>query len=567
MTTAQYAFSLLLAAALMPAGASGSELQKVVVKGKQDPSTVVVKGVRDPSAWFRIESQHMIVYSDDDPDDVIELVNNLERLDYLLRLYLKPFMDEQEAMPKPTLYFLKGRVSWPPEIGEEMPFAIGMANSCVSATQVFIYSAGKSWKLQNSSLLHAEDDYTLMHSLWLYSENFLRRHTRIRGPAWFMTGFVAYFGGVRFTDTQMAIGRDAGTSYNWLQAIDEGRAGGRLSFDDVLDFKPTSKPVAYQSAEYYERWEFMGRAFNLMHYMLSSEENRGRMAKYLDAVNNGADSGAAFAEIFGLAGRDLDAAMWRYRRMSLQILQVDVPTLPRADIDFTRLSRIEGEFVLDNAVLKTCPAPTQGGKLLARLTVAAATAPAVDFAQTALSRAQVEWGDPRAAIGYLSRAVDNDPYNPELHYLLGGAYAKLAENAGAKKPDLLALAQASLMQASVLAPEAPETSYALFRVALMGTAPAEKDMGKAITAWRHGYDVPAYARMAALAYAWLGDAADSYQAFNTLVRDNGNPESAAWAASWLARLERGVPRDELLTAMRRENSAPPGFRAWMDGGR
>jgi tetratricopeptide (TPR) repeat protein len=197
----------------------------------------------------------------------------------------------------------------------------------------------------------------------------------------------------------------------------------------------------------------------------------------------------------------------------------------------------------------------------------AATAPAVDLAQMTLSRAQVEWGDPHAALGYLSRAIDNDPYNPELHYLLGLAYAKLAESAGANKPDLLASAHASLMQAAVLAPEAPETSYALFRVELMSAAPADKDMDRAIKAWRHGYDVPAFTRMAALAYAWLGDAADAYQAFNTLVRDERNPESAAWATSWLARLEQGVPRDELLTAMRSENPAPPGLKSWMEGGR
>lgn len=475
-------------------------------------------------------------------------------------------MEGQETMSKPTLYF-QGRVSWPPEIGENNPSAVGMANSCVSATQVFIYGVGKSWKLQNSSLLHAEDDYTLMHSLWLYAENFLYRHTRVRGPVWFMTGFAAYFGGVRFTDTQMAIGRDAGTSYNWLQSIDEGRAGARLSFDQVLRFKPTTKPVEYQSPEYYEGWEFMGRSFNLAHYMLSSEENRNKMVKYLDAVNNGSDSAAAFADVFGLSGRDLDVAMWRYRQASLKILQIDVPTLPRANIDFTRLSRIEGEFVLDNAVLKTCPTPAHGRQLLARLSETAAKAPAVDFAQVTLSRAQIEWGDPRAAIGYLSRAVENDPYNSEAFYLLGLAYAKLAESAGSDKQDLLASARAGLTQAAALAPDAPGISYALFHVELMGMAPTKQAVERAVYAWRHGYDVPAFTRMAALAYAWLGDAADAYQAFNTLASDERDPGNAAWATTWLARLEKGVPREELLTAMRRENPAPPGFTSWMNDGR
>lgn len=555
MTTAKYVCSMLVTGMLVSASASEGE-----------PPKVVIKGMRDPSAWFRIESQHMIVYSDDDAHEVIELVNNLERLDYLLRLYLKPFMDRQDATPKPTLYF-QGRVNWPPEIGEVAPSAIGMVNSCVAATQAFLYGVGKSWKLDNRSLLRAADDFTLAHSMALYAETFLYRHTRIRGPRWFMTGFAAYFGGVCFTDTQMAIGRDAGTAYNLLQSIDEGQARKRLSFEEVLNFKPVSKPIANQSSEYYEQWEFMGRSFNLVHYLLSSEENRTKMVVYLDAVNNGSDSVAAFADVFGLSGRDLDLAMWRYRQASLKILQVDVPALPRADIDFTRLSRIEGEFVLDNAVLKTCPTATLGKKLLARLMTTAPRAPAVGFAQMTLSRAQIEWGDPRAAIGYLSRDVENDPYNPEGHYLLGLAYAKLAENAYADKQDLLASARAGLKQAAILAPDAPDISYALFRVGILETAPTEKDMAWAINAWHHGYDVPAFARTAALAYAWLGDADDAYQAFNTLVRNERDPENAAWATAWLVRLEKGVPRDELLTAMRSEDTAHRSFKSWRSDNR
>jgi hypothetical protein len=561
MATSRYALSLLAAIAIVPTGASGAESPKVIVKGKHDPSTVVVKGVRDPSAWFRIESQHLVVYSNDDPDDAIELVNNLERLDYLLRLYLKPFLDENETTPKFTLYF-QGRASWPEEIGEHSPFAVGMLNSCVSGTQAFTFGREKSWKLDNAHLLRAEDDYTLMSNLLLYAENFLYRHTRIRAPKWFLAGFVAYFGGARFTDTQMAIGRDAGTSYNLLQAIDEGKAPQRVPFYRVLNFTPHSKSTEVGKPGFYERWEFLGRSFNLVHYVLSSAENRDKTWRYLDLVNNGADSATAFTDVFGLTGRDLDAEMWHYRQASQKILQIDVPGLPKARIDFTRLSRIEGEFVLDNAVLKTCPAPADGKKLLERLKLAAAKAPAVDFAQTTLSRAQVEWGDPRDAVGYLGRAAENDPYNAEVHYLLGLAYVKLAESAGANKPELLARARVSLEQAAALAPEAPEVSYALFRVALMGADPTEKDMARGIDAWRHGRDVAVFTRAAALAYAWLGDAANAYQAFNTLARSTLEPESAAWASAWLARLEKGVPRDALLVAMRSETPALPNFRAW-----
>ena len=561
MANYKHVVCLLMAIALVPAHAFGNEPPRVVVKGRHGSSTVVVKGVRDPSAWFRIESQHLIVYSNDDPDDVIELVNSLERLDAVLRLYLKPFMDGREALPKLTLYF-QGRGHWPAESGERAR----IDSRCVPGTQAFTYGMGKSRKLDNASLLRAEDDDTLSLNLWTYAENFLYRHTRIRAPQWFITGFAAYFGGMRFTDNQMLVGRDAGTSFNLLQKIDNGGTR-RITFDAVLRDHVPSGHYAVGSHAYLKQWEFLGRSFNLVHYMLSSEDNRNKTVKYLESVNEGADPATAFDDVFGLAGLDLSATMWSYRETAMKVLQVEVPDLPRAHIDFTRLSRIEGDVLLDNAMLKTCPAPAEGRKLLERLKVTAARAPAVDPVQIALSRAQIDWGNPADAIGYLSRAVENDPYNPEPHYLLGLAQAKLAESAGQDKADLLAAARRGLTETAILAPEAPEVSYALFRVGLMDTDPTDKDMAKAIDAWRHGRDVAAFGRAAALAYAWLGDAAGAYEVFNTLARNLRDPGNAAWATSWLARLARGVPREELLAAMRAEQPGLAGYWTWVHDNR
>jgi hypothetical protein len=562
MALSRYVVPLVLACALLPACGFAGESQKVVVKGKRDPSTIVIKGVRDPSDWLRVESPHFVVLSDDEPDQAADLADNLERLDYMLRLYLKPFMDTEAPDPKFTVVFQR-RLNWPAEIGVHHPFAVARLKSCGAGAQAFTFDGGRMWKLDNATALHNERDFTLMWNLYFYAEAFLYRHTRVRGPRWFLTGVAAYFGGVRFTDTQMVVGRAAGTSYDLLQAIDDGRAKS-LSYDDVLHIGAPSGPGAdiVGTPAYYDAWEYLGRAYNLMHFMLSSEENRNKMASYLEQVNGGADPAAAFAGVFGLSGRALDVAMWRYRRSDMKIIQVEVPGLPTPHLDFTRLSRLEGQFVLDNAVLKTCPAPEDGKKLLARLKVNAAQASAVDFAQVTLSRAEVDWGNPRDAIGYLSQAVQRDPYNPETRYLLGLAYLHLAENGGGDQVAMLAAARDSLTEAAILAPEAPEVSYALFRTGILGADPTDKDVKRAVDAWAHGHEVAPFARAGALAYAWLGDAAGAYRVFTTLARNTQELENARWAEAWLARLEKGVPRDELLAAMRKEKPASAGLQGW-----
>jgi tetratricopeptide (TPR) repeat protein len=567
MALPRYVFSLLIAIACLPPGAAANEPDKVLVKGKRDASEVVIKGVRDPSKWFRIESQHLIVYADGDPEQVIELVNNLERLDYVLRLYLEPFLVRQAETPKLTLYF-QSRLDWAPGLGEFPGEVVGMVDSCVSGTQAFTFDQGRMWKSTNASLLKDEGDFTLSSIFGLYSLNFLYRHTDIRGPGWFFDGFTLYFGGVRFTDNQMAVGRPAALAADSVKFLDYGeRQLYFLTYDQVLrkdvprGFFDHWRRSEKGTAAAHAIAEFHARTFHLAHYMLSSAENRDKMAQYLELVNNGSDGGAAFEDVFGMSGNKLNTTMWHYRRVLMNVIKVDFPELPAARIGFTRLSRIEGDFVLDNAVLKACPGPANGRMLLQRVEAAAAAAPAVDFAQVTLSRARIDWGDPRDALPWLTEAARRDPYNEELHYLLGLAYLKLARSEAADKRARLAQARASLAQAASLAPGTPAIAYAQFRTGLMDPeTPPEQAMALAIRAWRQGHDVAAFARSAALAQAWLGDAAGAYRAFNTLARNEGDRDGAAWAVKWLALLEKGVTRDRLLAAMQDEPLAPPSAR-------
>jgi len=569
MAMCKYVLCFCIAIAFPPAGASAGEPDKVVIKGKHDASEVVITGVRDPSSWFRIESQHLIVYSDSDREQVVDLVNNLERLDYVLRLYLKPFLIPQNDPPKLTLYF-QDRLEWAPGLGEFPVEASGMVDSCVSGTQAFTFNLGRMWKSSNASLLKDDGDFTLSAIFKLYTDHFRYRHTDIRAPEWFLTGLDIYFGGVRFTDNQMAVGRPAEGTADAMKWFDYG--DGYLPFldyDQVLrkDVRPDFfvdflKRAQKGTPKFRAQYEFQSRAFNLAHYVLSSAENRDKLSGYLERVNNGSDGGAAFADVYGLSGTDLATTMSHYRRVRMNVIKVDFPELPTARIDFTRLSRIEGDFVLDNAALKACPGPALGKQLLQRVQAAAAGAGAVDVAQGALSRARIDWGDPRDALSWLSDAVRRDPYKEELHYLLGIAHLKLAQGAAGDKRERLAKARASLTEAASLAPGSPEIAYALFRTGIVDPdTPPEQAMPLAIRAWRQGHDVVALAREAALAHAWLGDAAGAYQAFNTLARNERDPESVAWAVTWLALLEKGVTQDRLLAAMRDEPFAPRSFRS------
>lgn len=543
-------YACALAAALSMPGAWAQQ-------GAPAPS-VEVKGLRDASNWFRVESQHFVVYSDTRRDDVVELLNSLERLDYLLRVYLKPFLVVQATAPKVTVYF-HDRTGWLDELGGSLPKeAIGLYSSCASGVQAFAFNVEPLNSLKNEQLPKGQLNESLSYIFEAYARHFIYRHTDIRAPLSFIDGFAQYFSSVRFSDNQMAVGRVPLGIGGYLHLLDDGNKY-YMTFDDVLD----SRPVLHHD-EPAGQLEFQARAWNMMHFMMSSEEQRGKLHAYLDLVNEGALPSKAFAKAYGLAGDELRAAMWRYRKAGVPMARVDVPELPQASMQFQQMTEASGDFVLYEAALKSCPSPAQGEGLLRRIQADAAKVRGNDFAQLTLSRAQVEWGDPGQALGWLTAFTKRDSKHVEAHYLLGLANLKLAERApAAERAALLARAKASLGQALAIQPGMPDASYALFKAEIASAdEPAKVAVARAIVAWRHGHEVNTFARSAALAYAWMGDPAGAFRAFNVLANNARDPAAAGWAKDWLGRLGKGVARHELLAAMRQEPGMQPAFREW-----
>jgi hypothetical protein len=102
----------------------------------KDVTEVVISGQQNASDWFRAESQHFIVYSDAKQQDVSQLLDKLERFDYLLRLYTK--VDATTVSDeKITLYYM-ANVRDLNQIEKNQPrYAIGLYNSCALGVQGF----------------------------------------------------------------------------------------------------------------------------------------------------------------------------------------------------------------------------------------------------------------------------------------------------------------------------------------------------------------------------------------------------------------------------------------------
>jgi hypothetical protein len=181
----------------------------------------------------------------------------------------------------------------------------------------------------------------------------------------------------------------------------------------------------------------------LLHYGLSSDANRALLDKYL-----------------ALAQRDVPANKPFEDR-------VELASLPSAPVSFTGMPDSVTDFVLAEAVLKSCPDRETGQSLLRAISERAGGVPNNECARRTLSRAQLDWGNAADALPCLSAAISENGKNFNALYLLGMANLRLAEQHkhAARETDLPAAKRSRLLARSVN-PASAEAAFALYKAEL-----------------------------------------------------------------------------------------------------
>jgi hypothetical protein len=524
--------------------------------------SVVVEGARDPSAWMRAESPHFVMWTDISGASATRLLEQLERLDTLLRLYTAPIRKaDAGAAQKLTLYYLDGMSAFRDFAPGGSAQAVGIFSSCAAGVLGVGVELAPIAPLADAELARHPLDPGLSYLFEAYARHFLYRHTDVRTPAAVIEGLAKYFSALRFSGTQMVVGRTPTAVGSYFAVLDDGF---RYELDYADVFARTSAPIPDIDVDARERTrqlEFEARAWTMVHYMLSTEERRTRMVGFLDAVHLGQPPAQAFERSYGIKLGDLSTVMWRYR-LTAKVLQVVLPPMEPVAVTTRVLTRVAGEFVRAEALRAGCPAGPEGQALLRAYTDRAQRMGNSAAAQAGIARLQVEWGDALAvaqAGQTLRQAAARDPGDPDAVYWLGRAELRLAGQERAH----LAAARATLARAAELRPGASEFALAQLQAALAaGAEPERPALDAIIAAWRAARDNNALAREAALAYAWIGDQGQASHLMQVLSNDSRDPDSQAWAANWRARLEGGVAPPALFAEMRRLTQPGPAVKEW-----
>ncbi len=525
---------------------------------QNDVSEIVVSGQQNPSDWFRAESQHFIVYSDTKQKHVSQLLNKLERFDYLLRLYATS-NTSVKAEPKLTLYYQSNIKNLKKIDANLPPYAIGLYNSCEQGVQAFAshmyYGTNPDVPLEKQP-----ENEGLSYIFEAYARHFLYHHTDIRNPNWYIDGFAQYFANTRFSDTETVLGIPPQSVRDYLLHISGGNAYYSLDYKDILlDNESKGHNVAGEAGV---RLEFQARAWALTHYILSSSENIQHFDTYNKLVAAGIEQTKAFEQSFGFPVKKLSNHLWNYKRKSAEGLKLNLTAGSEQDIQFSSLPIAANKLVLADAAIKSCPTSVVGQTVLKNIMSEAKKYPTSDYAQTILSRAQINWGDAKSTLPYLTSIAKGD--NAEAFYLMGSAQLRIAnESEGEEQKNHLKSAQDNFLKASNLHPVSAESFYAYFQAGLrLHDTPTTETLNAAIEARKLAPEVSTYLRAAALSHAYLKQLPETDAELDLMARNNRDPKMAEWAKTWQAKLNTGVTRSILLAEMRTELQPDTRFVEW-----
>ncbi|RYY02224.1 MAG: hypothetical protein EOO53_14420 [Gammaproteobacteria bacterium] len=522
---------------------------------QNNATEILITGQQNASKWFRAESQHFIVFADTRREDVTQLLSNLERLDYLLRTYMKI---NKEAEQKLTLYYQDSANGLKEVAKDQPPFAIGLYNSCESGVQGFGIHLKRIATLTDEQLTKPLNE-SLSYIFEAYTRHFIYRYTNIRTPTSFIDGFAQYFASTRFSDTQMLIGKAPTSVDNYLGFISAGHTYS-LDYTDILE-QNDSKGHNFAGTAGVQL-EFEAKSWLLTHYMLSSNENLKSLRDYLNLINQDVKPTEAFEQAFGYKASKIGNTLWKYKLKSAKALQFEFSSLPVADINFSDLPLSANNLLLADAALKACPDRKRGEAILQQVSKEAKKFPASDYAQLILSRAQIDWGNAQDALPYLTEKTQKDISSFDAFYLLGSSQLQLAQRSeSAQKQAYIEASQRNFSQALTLNGQSPEAAYGLFKAGIIAeNTPSEKTLAYAFAAWKNANEVTTFTKAAALAYAYSTQVTKFQDTLALLSRNIRDPQTAAWAKTWQAKLDVGVKRSEILAEMRSELSNP--FKEW-----
>ncbi|MBH5323006.1 tetratricopeptide repeat protein [Aurantiacibacter sediminis] len=227
--------------------------------------------------WYRAESAHFILYSEDSEEATIDYVQDLERLDEVLRLMTGVGADDGSLPPSTKVtVFRYGQTR------DMAALAVGNRNAGIGgffiprATGAVAFvprqrnaRTGRSRQRDFDTAMQLEPKAVLFHE---YVHYFMFQHADAPYPLWYSEGFAELFSNLQFEEDYFIIGEVP----TWRSA-----SLATIPLDLEATFDPPAQRDRYTTGRTYAHGWLIASHLNL------NPERRGQMTGYMQAIAEG----------------------------------------------------------------------------------------------------------------------------------------------------------------------------------------------------------------------------------------------------------------------------------------
>lgn len=488
-------------------------------------------------SWIQAETSHFVIFSNVGESKTREYLEQLEAFKYLAELVLGTDPNSAVSSARFTIYLLDDQALLKTVRPSLDRYVAGVYLRCVEGARAFAYRPER-WD-------PTQPDQGLVILRHEYAHHVMFSRIRRFYPAWYVEGFADYLGAIRFERGKYIVAGSNDMRVRYLTGDTRW-----IDFNVLLD--PAQFAAAVKEGEI-NSLQFYAQAWLLTHYMLADSERTRGFNEYFERTSSGEDAISSFESTTGIPVAELASELRTHLR-KLPGFAVRVPDLPKEAVTVTRFPKSRGDYLLEAAVLQTCPDEEYGLELTKRLR-AMRTKHAGDAGfRLELSRAELLFGDAHAARTELEALAQSETADFELSYLLGRSYYEAAQTDAEQSDALMSKARDRLVQAYKLKKLDAPTLYFLSRALDTEFTPSKSVHNAAVGAAALAPSVASYAIHAASVSLRSGDKDVAARVMQPFTSDPHNPAYAARVTAMIKAIREDKSFEEIMSALASESS-------------
>jgi tetratricopeptide (TPR) repeat protein len=229
--------------------------------------------------WLEASSQHFVIYSDDQQQNLQKFSEQLERFHAAVTVLL----DVPNSTPSPsnrvTIYILRNDTQVRKLAGDGQKFLYAF----------YVPRAGQSLAIvPHVGAAKGELPFSMIALLHEYTHHITFMTSTAALPVWVVEGSAEFFAAAKFeADGAVRLGRPA------------NHRVGELQYANNVSLPELFNPNMERRAKQRDYDSFYGRSWLLFHYLTFSKERQGQLRAYLNLIDRGVPSLEAAQKSFG----------------------------------------------------------------------------------------------------------------------------------------------------------------------------------------------------------------------------------------------------------------------------